>query len=186
MKLDLNTHMATSNVTLLDQASNYGGDMWFEGHDPINRPMSGDFNGDGYSDIAYFGKCSNDNLDCWRVHLNNKNGSFTTTSYGGDMWFEGHDPINRPMSGDFNGDGYSDIAYFGKCSNDNLDCWRVHLNNKNGSFTTTSYGGDMWFEGEGHRNAPMAGDFNGDGYSDIAYFGKCSNDNLDCWRVHLK
>ena len=163
-------------------ATSYGGNMWFEGDKPINTPVAGDFNNDGYTDIAYYGKVGNGD-DCWRVHLNNKNGKFVATSYGGNMWFEGDKPINTPVVGDFNNDGYTDIAYYGKVGNGD-DCWRVHLNNKNGKFVATSYGGNMWFEGDEPINAPIAGDFNSDGYTDIAYYGKVGAGE-DCWRVHL-
>ena len=162
--------------------TSYGDSMWFEGDKPINAPVAGDFNKDGYTDIAYYGKCD-DGKKCWRVHLNDKNGKFTTTSYGDNMWFEGDKPINAPVAGDFNKDGYTDIAYYGKCD-DGKKCWRVHLNDTNGKFTTTSYGGGMWFEGDEPLNAPVAGDFNHDGYTDIAYYGKCG-DGEGCWRVHL-
>lgn len=53
----------------------------------LRKTLSGDFNGDGYTDLAYYGKGGNGAIDCWRVHLNNKNGQFSATSYGGDMWF---------------------------------------------------------------------------------------------------
>ncbi|QVY65039.1 VCBS repeat-containing protein [Polaribacter sp. Q13] len=162
--------------------TSYGGDIWFKGDKPVSAPVAGDFNKDGYTDIAYYGKCNNGD-DCWRVHLNNKNGKFTVTSYGGDMWFQDNKPVSAPVAGDFNKDGYTDIAYYGKCGNGD-DCWRVHLNDKNGKFTVTSYGGDMWFKDDKPINAPVAGDFNRDGYTDIAYYGKCGNGD-DCWRVNL-
>ena len=67
-----------------------------------------------YSDIVYYGKCGEGD-ECWRTHLNDTNGKFTTTSYGSNMWFEGDKPIHTPLAGDFNKDGYTDIAYYGRC-----------------------------------------------------------------------
>ena len=154
--------------------------------DPINTPMVGDFNNDDYDDIAYLGWCGTPQYKAIRIHLNNKNGSFNTTCYKADFWFEGEDVTNIPVCGDFNNDGYSDITYFGKCSNDNLDCWRMHLNNQANAFITTSYGGNMWFQDNNDSNIPMVGDFNNDGYVDIGYFGKCGNSGLNCWRIHFK
>ena len=159
--------------------------MWFEDNDPINTPMVGDFNNDGFDDIAYLGWCNTPAYKTFRIHLNNENGAFTTSCFNADLWFEDEGRKNTPISGDFNNDGFTDITYFGKCSNDNLDCWRMHLNNQNGSFMTTSYGNNMWFEGNDETNIPLEGDFNKDGYTDLGYFGKCGNNNSDCWRIHI-
>ena len=64
------------------------------------RPLVGDFNCTKvdtlkqtkksrhcFDDIAYYGKCGNGD-DCWRVHLNNQNGSFSSANYGDGMWFK--------------------------------------------------------------------------------------------------
>ena len=158
----------------------YGGDMWFEGSDPTNTPVAGDFDGNGLDDIAYRGKCGAGS-ECWRVHLNTGS-SFSVTSFGANMWFEGSDPTNTPVAGDFDGNGFDDIAYRGKCGAGS-ECWRVHLSNGS-SFTATGFGGNMWFEGSDATNTPVAGDFDNNGFDDIAYRGKCGAGS-ECWRVHL-
>ena len=161
--------------------TNYGQGIAFEGNRARNSPMAGDFNGDGLSDIAYFGKCGGTN--CWRVHENNGNGGFTARNYGNGTWFRGHDPIHAPVAGDFNDDGYADIVYFGRCGSDSHNCFRVHLNNRNRSFSVRDYGGGMWFESHGWASMPVVGDFAGDRLDDIAYYGKCGSGGA-CIRVH--
>jgi len=165
-------------------AGNWGGDMWFRGIKPVHIPLAGDFNNDGYTDIAYYGSCGS-GKECWRVHINNKNGSFSNAGdWGADMWFKNSEFESTPIVGDFNKDGFSDIAYYGKCGN-GADCWRVHINNKIGGFHNAgNWGADMWFQGSESVNTPMAADFNNDGFSDIAYYGKCGN-GTECWRVHI-
>jgi len=100
------------------------------------------------------------------------------------MWFRGIKPVHIPLAGDFNNDGYTDIAYYGSCGS-GKECWRVHINNKNGSFSNAGdWGADMWFKNSEFESTPIVGDFNKDGFSDIAYYGKCGN-GTECWRVHI-
>lgn len=179
-------HLNNRNGQLV--ASNYGGDMWFDGDGPHKRPMAGDFNNDGFADIAYYGRCGGGNgHECWRVHLNDRNGKLVPENFGGDMWFAGKSDVRSPMTGDFNNDGFTDIAYFGRCGGGTgHDCWRVHLNNRNGKLVPADYGGEMWFDGEGPTKTPVVGDFNGDGFADVAYYGRCGGGGgHECWRVHL-
>lgn len=66
-----------------------------------------------------------------------------------------------PVTGDFNGDGATDVGVFRKGS------WYVDLNG-NGKWDD----GDMWAK-LGHENdLPVTGDWDGDGKSDIAIFGR--------------
>ena len=163
-------------------SAGFGGVIWFAGDDAIHAPVVGDFDNDNWvDDIAYYGKCGGGS-DCWRVHLSNGS-SFSTTSFGASMWFKSSAPSSRPVAGDFDSDGHKDdIAYYGKCGT-GTDCWRVHIGNIS-SFSVTSFGASMWFEGSDDTNTPVAGNFDGDMFADdIAYRGLCGS-GTECWRVH--
>jgi outer membrane protein assembly factor BamB len=124
----------------------------------INQPFvinpcaitAGDFNGDGYLDLAV----ANQKANTVSILLNNGNGTFTQNSKIG---------LKRgPWSittGDFNVDGYLDLAVA-----DALDCEvEILLNNGDGTFTGSS--------AISVGRLPMsitAGDFNDDGFLDLA------------------
>ena len=137
-------------------ATNQGG-FWNE-----QKWMSGDFNGDGISDLAnamYNGN-GGTNID---VHVSDGNGSLDhqrwATNQGG-FWNE-----QKWMSGDFNGDGISDLAnamYNGN-GGTNID---VHISNGNGSFSQQRWATNQGSFSNGQRW--IVGDFNGNGVSDLA------------------
>ena len=118
---------------------------------------AGDFNGDGYMDLAVANSSSN----TVSILLNNGNGTFTQSSTPG----VGSNPYSI-TAGDFNGDGYLDLAV----ANINSNTVSILLNNGNGTFTqssTPSVGSDPY--------SVTAGDFNGDGYLDLAVANYYSN-----------
>ncbi|MDZ7786066.1 MAG: VCBS repeat-containing protein [Candidatus Saccharibacteria bacterium] len=117
------------------------------------KPIHGDFNGDGYTDIFWYGPGStNDSI--W---------------YGGagDGEFTRHTAVNvagsnyNPVAGDFNGDGFSDIYFY--APGGTTDYIWYGQNNKDGNFDSKqkNISGDY---------KPVSGDFNGDGYGDILWY----------------
>ncbi|RPI78017.1 MAG: VCBS repeat-containing protein [Desulfobacteraceae bacterium] len=129
------------------------------------RPVhTGDFNGDGYGDLAVFRNESN----CWsvNVYLGNGYGGFGgvqrwATQQGG--YWEGQ----KWHTGDFNNDGKTDFAKFW----DDNGRWTADVHLSTGSAfimqrwaTQQGVMGQKWF----------IGDFNGDGKTDFAryYSGK--------------
>lgn len=163
--------------------ASFGAQMWFGGDDETKKPVVGDFDNDGFvDDIAYNGLCGS-GTPCWRVHKSDGN-AFSVAGYGAQMWFEDDQPINAPMAGDYDADGFvDDIAYFGKCGA-GQSCWRVHIGSGS-QFSAANFGGEIWFAGSDSIHAPVTGAFTGGGApDDIVYYGLCSNNADDCWRMH--
>jgi hypothetical protein len=111
----------------------------------------GDFNGDGYPDVAaiLYGSAG------LQVYLGSSNGTlhltYTAFAIGGIF------PSNI-TTGDFNGDGKLDLAV-----PDNWGVW-ILAGNGDGTFQTPVNVGSG---GDGH--GVIAGDFNGDGKQDLVY-----------------
>ena len=118
---------------------------------------AGDFNGDGYLDLAV----ANDGSNNISVLLNNGNGTFTQSSTPGVG--SGQTSVT---AGDFNGDGYIDLAV----TNQGFNTVSILMNNGNGTFTqssTVAVGTNPF--------SITAGDFNGDGFPDLAVVNEGSN-----------
>jgi hypothetical protein len=139
---------------------------------PQPRPVAGDFNGDGLDDIALLGVSqripvafsTGDGLGSFAV---TDNGDVGLSTFG----------AGKPLVGDFNGDGYADVALVGiGCSTAFVP---VALSNGDGTFsfrqistvvgTTATADFNCWASGAGVQ--AVAGDFNADGITDIALAG---------------
>ncbi len=108
-----------------------------------------DFNGDGLPDIVT-GTANNEGFDNLAVYLNNGNGTFQPPVFSGSA-----SPLSI-ATGDFNGDGKTDVAMQAAASS----TISVRFGNGDGSFgPATSYpvGG----------SSLVAADLNGDGYPDL-------------------
>ncbi len=111
-------------------------------------PLSGDFNGDAYGDVLWYGPAAAAD----RLWL------------GGPDGFVGRSvTVNgtyRPAVGDFNGDGRSDVLWYGPGAAPD-SAW---FGRTDGGFTAKAFtiGSDY---------QPVAGDFNGDGRSDVLWYG---------------
>ena len=106
---------------------------------PVPMPLttildSGDYNGDGTSDIALFRQSSG----LWAIR------DITRIYFGGSS--------DTPASGDYNNDGITDIAIFRGTSG----LWAVNGISR------------VYFGGSSDLSAP--GDYNGDGFCDIAIY----------------
>jgi FG-GAP-like repeat len=128
-----------------------------------NFLFSGDFNGDGRTDLALLANATMD------VYLSNGDGTFThvgPNSYGGPTWGTPPQSLRLPIVGDFDGDGKTDWMMVSGTTQ-----W-VYLSNGNGTFT--KYETDNAFGGSNFQSPPqnyylsIVGDFNGDGKTDWA------------------
>ncbi|MCD6382884.1 MAG: FG-GAP repeat protein [Thermoplasmata archaeon] len=136
---------------------------------------SGDFDGDGYKDLAigapYYDGANN---DMGRVLVYNGSSGGLTSS---PVWAQS--PLNQLgaefgyslATGDFNGDGYDDLAvgapYY---DTSNTDAGRVLIYYGSSSGLATTVGAS--FSGPDQANANFgytlsSGDYNGDGYDDL-------------------
>uniref|UniRef100_UPI002617A77F calcium-binding protein n=1 Tax=uncultured Ruegeria sp. TaxID=259304 RepID=UPI002617A77F len=98
--------------------------------------------------------------------LSNGDGTYTAQEHilgdGGKIWNQ-----SAPLVGDFNGDGLSDVAFAFHESGAGAKI-RTKLSNGDGTYTAQEHilgdGGKIW-----NQSAPLVGDFNGDGPSDVAF-----------------
>jgi len=132
-----------------------GSGLW-QGHGGgVSENVLGDFNGDGMIDIAatVAGRLS------WDVRLST--GSAASGGFGGFLDWSGHlGGKGNNITGDFNGDGKTDVASF-----KGANLWNVCLSNG------TDFECDgSWFGHNGGVGNNTTGDFNGDGKTDIASY----------------
>jgi len=117
-----------------------------------SEPTTGDFNGDGLTDMGIFDKTNGS----WQVAFSNGKAFIDQ-----GVWKTGFGTDKSPLGGDFNKDGLSDIGYFDKASGD----WYVAYSTGE-SFTSSN----VWLSGYGADERAYNGDYNGDGLPDSAYY----------------
>ncbi len=122
-----------------------------------------DLNGDGFNDIAFH----SGNL---RVLTNNGNGTFTQTAANNF-----NRPIGRLSTVDLNNDGKKDFVsgVFQPTLNVNIYKIRILANDGNNTFTASDIEVPQHYVTGNHaqRNSYSAGDFDGDGDTDIIFLG---------------
>ena len=130
------------------------------------EPLVGDFNGDRVADLAWT-KNSNSGSSAYTA-LGKGDGRFGAATYSALRTSScSRNCSTRPTNGDFNGDGVSDVAWLGTRDNRRARA-EISLGEGDGSFAAARV-----HEHQGHGNwsdyAPLAGDFDGDGVSDVAW-----------------
>jgi len=159
---------------------NFSGDAWpIDVTDFVNvwaptpnaKALAGDFNGDGFSDIALTGGAGWQSIP---VAFNTTSSSYhvvnTWSSDTVNFGYWASSPGASAVAGDFDGDGRTDIALTG------VSTWTsipVAFSNGDGSFHVTTQPVDTTFDYYASQPGarPVVGDFNGDGLSDIAIVG---------------
>lgn len=169
----------------LSAGQNWGDGAYFSDETIDLGVQTGDFNGDGFTDLMYRGKCGNPGVACWRVQFSNGVDFSTGIDWGDNSYFSEESTEFGLQCGDFNGDGLSDMVYRGKCGSTGVACWRMHLSTGTTFATPLNWGDGAYFSDTTSELGLQVADFNADGRDDIAYRGKCGNPGLNCWRVHL-
>ncbi|WP_214105773.1 FG-GAP repeat domain-containing protein [Acrocarpospora catenulata] len=134
------------------------------------KPVSGDFNGDGLTDIGAFYDYpgARTALFTWTAKTG---GGFNAPTM---VWDSGPGAWEqarlKAVSGDFNGDGYGDVGAFYDYSNGRTGLF-IWSGKSGGGFNAP---GMVWDSGTGTWEQPRTkmatGDFNRDGLTDIAAF----------------
>lgn len=138
-------------------------------------PFSGDYNGDGLGDMALWFHQTGE----WQIALSN--GTFV--DFTSNAWIANWGlglSNSQPVTGDFNGDGLTDIAV----RDNQKGSWSVALNTGNFSFNPVSGCADgFWSYGwqTDYYTLFRSGDFNGDRLDDLVAF----NPNDASWQYVL-
>jgi len=140
-------------------------------------PISGDFNGDGLTDLG----CFNRAFGIWKVQLSMRDGTFGPVEYWISSGFGNNDSYCYPTTSDFNGDGKADAGFTRVPTSDGAGAYmRIAVSNGTGfnaqttDWRSTSAGN---LQSDWHY-ATFTGDFNGDGISDTGQIRVDSNTSL--------
>jgi RHS repeat-associated protein len=128
--------------------------------------QTGDFNGDGRTDVMMWRGANND----WTVNISTGSG-FISQEWHGMYGSDALDSGKSILTGDFNGDGKTDVLMWRSANND----WTVNLS------TGIGFIPQEWQGMYGSDGPIKTGDFNGDGKTDVMMWRGTNND----WTVNL-
>ncbi len=117
--------------------------------------QSGDFNGDGKTDLIH--RCCSDYANVW---FSAGDGAFSVAVY--KPWPDYDMQVGSWQLGDFNGDGKTDLVHV--WSRDYANIW---LSSGDGTFTVAAF--QPWPGYDLQTGSWQSGDFNGDGWTDLLH-----------------
>jgi hypothetical protein len=142
---------------------------------PNVRVLTGDFNGDGKTDVSLVNQSAGWNT--LPVAFSQGNGNFSVTNqFIGDFASWSANPNVRVLTGDFNGDGKTDVSLVNQSAGWNT--LPVAFSQGNGNFSVTNqFIGDFASWSANPNVDALTGDFNGDGKTDVALINKSAGWN---------
>ncbi|MCX4674733.1 FG-GAP-like repeat-containing protein [Streptomyces sp. NBC_01433] len=144
------------------------------------KKVSGDFNGDGMSDVAVMYDYPDNSTKLW-TFLGRSNGTF---AYPFVSWTatQGRWDFARStlFAGDFNGDGRDDIAAWYDYA-DGSDMLYTFTSNVQGGFNAPFHTWSAPNQWAVSRCKFVVGDFNGDGRDDISVFYNYDGSSVKLW-----
>ena len=180
------TNGGYTQLHVWNSGTTYAGVVWQESANSFHldritgRVVAGDFNGDGYCDIVVFYDYGNQvtALLKWNGSSSGLTHYFVVDTRPS---FIANQITGRVVAGDFNGNGYDDIAAFYDYGGSvtAILMWR-------GTAAGLNYAGIVYEDNQFFAHAitgrVVAGDFNGDGYDDIAVMYCYGNMTI---RIHI-
>lgn len=106
-------------------AEDWGDGMYASAETATYGIVVGDFNGDGKDDLAYRGRCGSGD-PCWRVQLSTGTSFAVGKGFGDAPYFSSDSAHFGLRTGDFDGDGRTDIGYMARCGSNERQ-WRYQV-----------------------------------------------------------
>lgn len=149
--------------------------FWWQGmYSQLHTIVSGDYDGDGKTDLAVVDKANG----LWYI-ISSKTGQFLKNAKGEQIWGWKYNNMNSssiPLSGDYDGDGKADIGFV----NPSTGKWYIKASStgKDFVFGTETFNGWQW-NNMNSSHIPVEGDFDGDGKTNLAIYNK----NNGAWSI---